>query len=471
MSDIIKLTEAELDASGVISAADVLTGTAAQNKAIFDNMGKTKLAEKLNEVIDKVNASSAELSDNVVKVTAQELTEQEKAQARENIGAGTSSFDGKYTSLTEKPTIGGEEIAGAKTLDSYGYHSANKVTVSGNALGEDAQTAFDGIAEKLNAIDSGSGKPIIKEAQELTEQEKAQARENIGAGTSSFDGAAENVSVADNPLGENVKAALDSIYDGMLKLTAETKNPGEVLEIYDAGNYPIAELSMYGNSSQDGTPTPTAPVDIVSAVNPTFDIMQDSKNSSFTLPETYPMRSMDCDGDVISDEFKLDGDGKVYHIQRLYYGPMPEVSKISTTAIGKFVSRFEPSIDPDILAGTATDIFMCTHFAQGGSGSERIYLHNSRGRMQLSTSLTVNDINNLSNCFIMYPIAPITTEITDSGIVSAVKALTTYAGTTTITCDVLCKIKYRADATAAYNNLLKKINELQSAVITLGGTI
>ena len=48
MSDIIKLTEAELDASGVISAADVLTGTAAQNKAIFDNMGKTKLAEKLN---------------------------------------------------------------------------------------------------------------------------------------------------------------------------------------------------------------------------------------------------------------------------------------------------------------------------------------------------------------------------------------------------------------------------------------
>ena len=61
MSDIIKLTEAELDASGVISAADVLTGTAAQNKAIFDNMGKTKLAEKLNEVIDKVNASSADV--------------------------------------------------------------------------------------------------------------------------------------------------------------------------------------------------------------------------------------------------------------------------------------------------------------------------------------------------------------------------------------------------------------------------
>ena len=71
----------------------------------------------------------------------------------------------------------------------------------------------------------------------------------------------------------------------------------------------------------------------------------------------------------------------------------------------------------------------------------------------------------------MYPIAPITTEITDSGIVSAVKALTTYAGTMTITCDVLCKIKYRADATAAYNNLMSKINELQSAVITLGGTI
>lgn len=71
----------------------------------------------------------------------------------------------------------------------------------------------------------------------------------------------------------------------------------------------------------------------------------------------------------------------------------------------------------------------------------------------------------------MYPIEPITTEITDSGIISAVKALSTYLGSTKITCDNLCKIKYRADTTAAYNNLLQKINDLQSAVITLGATI
>lgn len=41
----------------------------------------------------------------VVKYTEQTLEDAQKVQARANIGAGTSSFDGKYTSLTDLPTI------------------------------------------------------------------------------------------------------------------------------------------------------------------------------------------------------------------------------------------------------------------------------------------------------------------------------------------------------------------------------
>lgn len=280
---------------------------------------------------------------------------------------------------------------------------------------------------------------------------------------------AENERKSAEAVRQENEAKRQEAYNGKADIIILESQTAKTQIINEAVDYPIEGLNIYGNSDQDGAPTPTAPVDIVSA-QPTVTISHLTKSQSFSVPEYYPLRALTCSAGTIYDEFYLK-DGKVWYVQRLYYGPMPAVSKITTTAIGKFVSKFEPSIDPDIIAGTATDIFMCTHFAQGGSGSERIYLHNGRGRMQLTTSLTVNDINNLSNCYIMYPIAPITTEITDSGIVSAVKALSTYLGSTKITCDNLCKIKYRADTTAAYNNLLKKINELQSAVITLGGTI
>ena len=42
---------------------------------------------------------------NAVKTTPQSLTAIQKAQARTNIGAGTSSFDGNYENLSNKPTV------------------------------------------------------------------------------------------------------------------------------------------------------------------------------------------------------------------------------------------------------------------------------------------------------------------------------------------------------------------------------
>ena len=44
-------------------------------------------------------------SANAVQYVAQTLTDEQKTQARENIGAGTSSFSGSYNDLTSKPTI------------------------------------------------------------------------------------------------------------------------------------------------------------------------------------------------------------------------------------------------------------------------------------------------------------------------------------------------------------------------------
>ena len=55
--------------------------------------------------VKSVDGATGDVVTNAVKTTAQTLTETQKQQARTNIGAGTSSFDGDYNSLINKPTI------------------------------------------------------------------------------------------------------------------------------------------------------------------------------------------------------------------------------------------------------------------------------------------------------------------------------------------------------------------------------
>ena len=55
--------------------------------------------------VQSVDGQTGDVVTNAVKTTAQTLTDAQKAQARTNIGAGTSSFSGAYDDLTGKPPI------------------------------------------------------------------------------------------------------------------------------------------------------------------------------------------------------------------------------------------------------------------------------------------------------------------------------------------------------------------------------
>ena len=55
--------------------------------------------------VKSVDGETGNVVTNAVKTTMQTLTDAQKQQARTNIGAGTSSFDGDYNGLTNKPTI------------------------------------------------------------------------------------------------------------------------------------------------------------------------------------------------------------------------------------------------------------------------------------------------------------------------------------------------------------------------------
>ena len=55
--------------------------------------------------VTSVDGKTGSITLNDVKYTSQSLTTAQKTQARKNIGAGTSDFDGDYNSLTNTPTV------------------------------------------------------------------------------------------------------------------------------------------------------------------------------------------------------------------------------------------------------------------------------------------------------------------------------------------------------------------------------
>ena len=115
--------------------------------------------------------------------------------------------------------------------------------------------------EKGEKGDPGKDAPqeaVLYTAQTLDDAQKAQARENIGAA----DEARQNILVG-----------------------SETGNP---IAVDDAFAAPLCGLTVYGKSMQDGTPTPDAPVPIVSAGDGGTIVVtlsdENGKTQTLTLP-------------------------------------------------------------------------------------------------------------------------------------------------------------------------------------------
>lgn len=106
------------------------------------------MQEKVDDFEEQLNTAQLNIS-NKVSFKKQSLSETEKQQARQNIGAGTSNFSGNYDDLSNKPTV--------------------------------PQGA------------------VLYNQQTLNDTQKAQARENIGAGTSNFSGSYNDLT--DKPAG------------------------------------------------------------------------------------------------------------------------------------------------------------------------------------------------------------------------------------------------------------------------------
>lgn len=127
-----------------------------------------------------------------------------------------------------------------------------------------------------------NGEAIVTEYPDILAQWKAQIFGAQDASVLAVEAAKESALAAIESAGEAKKqSVLDSIPDeyealsaladqnhrnkaGSIILDAE----GESISLNDASEYPLQNLKVFGKSTQDGTPTQDAPVDIVSIENP-----------------------------------------------------------------------------------------------------------------------------------------------------------------------------------------------------------
>lgn len=229
--------------SGYAKTTDIPTKTS----QLTNNSGFITASEA---PVQSVDGATGAVVTNAVKTIAQTLTDVQKRQVRVNIGAGTSSFDGSYNSLSDKPTIPTQtnqlennsgfitsanvptKVSELENDSGYitntalnGYAKTNDIPTKVSQLNNDAgyvDSTGAKNAAPVQSVDGSTGTVVTNAVktitQTLTDAQKAQARTNIGAGTSSFSGTYDDLtgkptipsktSELDNDLGFITNSAL-----------------------------------------------------------------------------------------------------------------------------------------------------------------------------------------------------------------------------------------------------------------------
>lgn len=303
--------------------------------------------------------------------------------------------------------------------------------------------------EKGEKGDPGKDAPqevVLYTAQTLDDAQKAQARENIGAA----DEARQNILVG-----------------------SETGNP---ITVDDAFAAPLLGLTVYGKSTQDGTPTPDAPVPIVSAGEGGSVAVTlsdgNGKTQTLTLPTPnglpgIPVKSggnyTDPQGQHwVCDEVNLKRGVRVQRVGT-YKFYSSDGFTMGQTSLG--LVRFYTTIG-DVLnadSGALTSSALCSALPLGQSGStySRVNVFTVAGMRFYINIENITSVDELQQYLQQTPMTltallatPIETPLTPAEI-AAYKALTTYAPDTVVQASdgAGVKLGYQRDVNIAIKNL------------------
>ena len=111
ISQELGTSESKIPSEKAVSDAIANAGGGDMLKSAYDPNGEVEKAGGIadyveaNSPVKSVDGETGTVQTHAVKTTEQALSDEEKHQARANIGAGTSNFSGSYNDLTDQPMI------------------------------------------------------------------------------------------------------------------------------------------------------------------------------------------------------------------------------------------------------------------------------------------------------------------------------------------------------------------------------
>lgn len=141
-----KITEAKMNANGVVAAPDILNGTAAENKAIFDRMVRNLVAPAYNACVDVVN----ELTDTNAGIKENEAQRETAEQSRAEAEAGRETAE-QTRETAEQDRTTAESARAEAEQSRAAAEEARKAAETERATAEANRTAAEQTREAAEA--------------------------------------------------------------------------------------------------------------------------------------------------------------------------------------------------------------------------------------------------------------------------------------------------------------------------------
>nr|DAE49491.1 MAG TPA: hypothetical protein [Bacteriophage sp.] len=181
-----KITDAEMDAAGVVAAPDVLSGTPAQNKAVFDRMVRQLVAPAYNAAVDAINEID-DVEKGIETAEAQRVeaenaraaaeTERQNAEAARQT-AETERQNAEAARQTAETAREDKETGYMADAEAWARGTRNGVAVGASDPAYENNAAY--YRDQARSVVGGEY-VSFGQAQPLTAAQKKQARANIGA--------------------------------------------------------------------------------------------------------------------------------------------------------------------------------------------------------------------------------------------------------------------------------------------------
>lgn len=289
------------------AARDAAANSAAEAKEYETNAGQSATAAKTAQKAAASSASSASTFASTAttqaaaaksSATTAKASEAAAEKSAKEAAASAANLDSAVNTATQKAAAASASAEAAKASESAAASSEAAARKYANSAELAAKTAGEAAAEKLQQMQAIHDDVTAKQAQAATDATAAE-KAKVAAEAAQKDAAASKAAAANSSVAAKTsedaaaKSAADadstanSINNFMMQIAAnkeavsqlkedttalqkrqnvlvgsETGNP---ISCNDAFAAPLCGLSVYGKSTQNGTPTPDAPVPIVSA--------------------------------------------------------------------------------------------------------------------------------------------------------------------------------------------------------------